>query len=156
LVGSFIFSFSIAPVPSLNNKLNGQPEWITDASGKITGYKTPGGADAVFPFFSNIALAKYITIANYGNNSYVIEKGISKVFIITVKQWYNGNPLDTITINGRTPAVIHNTTTPNLSHADYSNVKVYETIDVQEGDKIIYQISGSGGSVYSRCYIFTM
>lgn len=27
-----------------------QPDFIYDATGKITGYKTPGGADTVFPF----------------------------------------------------------------------------------------------------------
>lgn len=27
-----------------------RPDWITDSTGKITGYKTPGGADTVFPF----------------------------------------------------------------------------------------------------------
>ena len=26
------------------------PQWITDSTGKITGYKTKGGADTVFPF----------------------------------------------------------------------------------------------------------
>ena len=34
----------------LYNNLAQQPEWIEDATGKITGYKTPGGADTVFPF----------------------------------------------------------------------------------------------------------
>lgn len=38
-------------VAELNNKLAGQPEWIKDGTGKITGYKT-GGADTVFPFNS--------------------------------------------------------------------------------------------------------
>lgn len=38
-------------VAELSNKLDEQPEWITDpATGKITSYKTPGGADTVFPF----------------------------------------------------------------------------------------------------------
>ena len=34
----------------LNNNLVSRPDWITDSTGKITGYKTPGGADTVFPF----------------------------------------------------------------------------------------------------------
>ena len=37
-------------VNSLNNNLNAMPQWITDSAGKITGYKTKGGADTVFPF----------------------------------------------------------------------------------------------------------
>lgn len=37
-------------VDALNNKLMSRPEWITNESGEITGYKTPGGADTVFPF----------------------------------------------------------------------------------------------------------
>ena len=40
-----------APVfAELNNKLMSHPDFIYDTSGKITGYKTPGGADTVFPF----------------------------------------------------------------------------------------------------------
>lgn len=35
---------------ALNNNLVSRPDWITDSTGKITGYKTPGGADTVFPF----------------------------------------------------------------------------------------------------------
>lgn len=35
---------------ALNNNLMSRPQWITNADGKITGYKTPGGADTVFPF----------------------------------------------------------------------------------------------------------
>ena len=34
----------------LINNLVSRPDWITDSTGKITGYKTPGGADTVFPF----------------------------------------------------------------------------------------------------------
>jgi len=42
----------------LNNNLTSRPEWITDTSGKITGYKTPGGADTVFPFKADLQSAK--------------------------------------------------------------------------------------------------
>lgn len=38
-------------VEELNNNLMSRPQWITDSTGKITGYKTAaGGADTVFPF----------------------------------------------------------------------------------------------------------
>lgn len=37
-------------VDELYNNLVSRPDWITDSTGKITGYKTPGGADTVFPF----------------------------------------------------------------------------------------------------------
>lgn len=37
-------------VGELYNNLVSRPDWITDSTGKITGYKTPGGADTVFPF----------------------------------------------------------------------------------------------------------
>lgn len=36
----------------LNNNLNSHPQFIYDADGKITGYKTKAGADTVFPFNS--------------------------------------------------------------------------------------------------------
>lgn len=37
-------------VTVLNNNLAQQPTFIYDSTGKITGYKTTGGADSVFPF----------------------------------------------------------------------------------------------------------
>lgn len=48
-----------------------QPEWIEDSTGKITGYKTPGGADTVFPFSS--LPEKFITSfdGQGGTTSYV-------------------------------------------------------------------------------------
>ncbi len=39
-------------VAALNNKLKGF-EPVCDSAGKITGYKTAGGADTVFPFSTN-------------------------------------------------------------------------------------------------------
>ncbi len=33
-----------------------QPEWNYDSTGKIIGYKTPGGADTVFPFSTKLTL----------------------------------------------------------------------------------------------------
>ena len=41
---------SAKSVATLNNHLAQQPNFIYDSAGKITGYKTPGGADTVFPF----------------------------------------------------------------------------------------------------------
>ncbi len=43
---------SIKVVNQLNNNLNQQPKFIYGSDGKITGYKTPGGADTVFPFYN--------------------------------------------------------------------------------------------------------
>lgn len=34
----------------INNKLMSSPEWITDSTGKITGYKTQGGCRYSIPF----------------------------------------------------------------------------------------------------------
>lgn len=42
---------SAKALSQLNNNLMSRPDWIIDPeTGKITGYKTPGGADTVFPF----------------------------------------------------------------------------------------------------------
>ena len=42
-----------ALIAQLINNLTSRPQWITDpVTGKITGYKTQGGADTVFPFSS--------------------------------------------------------------------------------------------------------
>lgn len=48
----------------LNNNLTSHPQFIYDASGKITGYKTKGGADTVFPFKSYKYLLKNITLSS--------------------------------------------------------------------------------------------
>lgn len=47
---------SIKCVNELNNNL---PQFIYDSTGKITGYKTLGGADTVFPFKSDISFLFY-------------------------------------------------------------------------------------------------
>lgn len=59
---------SAKSVNQLNNKLAGQPEWVQDANGKITGYKTDiGGADTVFPFSSNrIQTGTFVINTNKG------------------------------------------------------------------------------------------
>ena len=41
-----------------------RPDWIYDENGKIIGYKTPEGADSVFPF-TNIKKA-------HGNVEYIL------------------------------------------------------------------------------------
>ena len=56
-------------VAELNNKLAGQPEWIKDGTGKITGYKT-GGADTVFPFNSNYQINATFAGSKYGGSGY--------------------------------------------------------------------------------------
>ena len=45
---------SAVVVGEIYNNLMQQPEWIKDSTGKITGYKTPGGADTVFPFSAKL------------------------------------------------------------------------------------------------------
>lgn len=55
-------------VKELYNNLNARPQWITDSTGKITGYKTKGGADTVFPFSSGSKLVyKGVNVGNDGN-----------------------------------------------------------------------------------------
>lgn len=45
-----------------------RPEFITDENGKITGYKTLGGADTVFPFSSFYLIANGTTTASPNGN----------------------------------------------------------------------------------------
>lgn len=71
-------------VDALNNKLMSRPEWITDENGKITGYKTQGGADTVFPF----SYGKVNGSANlYGKNG---PRSITVKFEGYTKLSYNG------------------------------------------------------------------
>ena len=55
-------------VAELNNKLAGQPEFLYDASGKITGYKTPGGADTVFPFTDTKTKGATFSLSEVGSS----------------------------------------------------------------------------------------
>lgn len=71
----------------LNNKLAGLPEWIQDSSGKITGYKTPGGADTVFPF-SSFEKAKILTTAS-SNFVFTFPEEVSRFLIIDYTSSYN-------------------------------------------------------------------
>ncbi len=58
-----------APViAELNNKLGAQPEWVKDATGKITGYRF-GGADTVFPFNTNYRINCTIHLSGPGFNT---------------------------------------------------------------------------------------
>lgn len=57
-----------AAVAELSNKLAGQPEWIKDATGKITGYRF-GGADTVFPFNTNYRINCTIHLSGPGFNT---------------------------------------------------------------------------------------
>ena len=55
-------------VAELNNKLAGQPEFLYNASGKITGYKTPGGADTVFPFTDTKTKGATFSLSEVGSS----------------------------------------------------------------------------------------
>ena len=62
LVNSFLYCSGYNPFTELYNDLAQQPEFIYDSTGKITGYKSPGGADTVFPFSSGLTIPS-ITIS---------------------------------------------------------------------------------------------
>lgn len=75
--------------------INNLPEFIYDSEGKITGYKTVGGADTVFPFSGNCTITIKYTMycSRYRGSSTSAEFVQSKSGTITVK--VNG---DTATI----------------------------------------------------------
>ena len=83
-------------VSQLNNNLNSRPQWITDSSGKITGYKTKAGADTVFPFKgSNFIKMKASVTADdlvyHTGGSTVTVTGFSKIIVNEVSlNVYNG------------------------------------------------------------------
>lgn len=57
------------------------PEWITDSTGKITGYKTQGGADTVFPFNPIRYIEKYLRA---GTNTINLEfRPKNKIFCVS-------------------------------------------------------------------------
>lgn len=81
-----------APViAELSNKLAGQPQFVYGSDGKITGYKTQGGADTVFPFsdISNLKLllsAPDSGYAGYRVGSYTCKKEYQYYFAINNNQ----------------------------------------------------------------------
>lgn len=72
---------SAKAVNALSNDLAQQPQWIKDSTGKITGYKTPGGADTVFPF------SKY----KY--------QGVNKIYVNCFSEWGGGSKNTTLVIS---------------------------------------------------------
>ncbi len=64
-------------VKELINNLNSHPQFIYDETGRITGYKTAGGADTVFPFSSQLSTARRKTgsksIASGGTATITLE-----------------------------------------------------------------------------------
>lgn len=83
---------SATVVSELNNKLGGV-EFIFDESGKIVGYKTPGGADTVFPFSRNfqITVGLKLTLTNDGATR-TLEKTTSLVITCRDGQISYNNP----------------------------------------------------------------
>ena len=87
---------SAKAVNSLNNNLNSRPQWITDSSGKITGYKTKAGADTVFPFKGSnfIKMKASVTsddLVYHTGGSTVTVTGFSKIIVNEVSlNVYNG------------------------------------------------------------------
>ena len=55
-------------ISTINSSLNEQPDFIYDATGKITGYKTKAGADKVFPFRHGIVSFK-MSQGNYSGGN---------------------------------------------------------------------------------------
>ena len=95
---------------ALNDKLAGQPEFVYDANGKITGYKTPGGADTVFPFHSSIRCVQ--KSAKLSQTSYVnINCGFSPNYIIIAIKWSNETQFMLLNIEKNTAIVIGSTST---------------------------------------------
>ena len=83
LVSSFLYCSGYNLFTELYNDLAQQPEWIKDSTGKITGYRTPGGADTVFPFSS---------ISEFGTISVTINANSSQYTDVYFKQSYSLAP----------------------------------------------------------------
>lgn len=114
----------------LNNNLMSRPQWITDSTGKITGYKTPGGADTVFPFIDlNEELLYFISpqlrgSANKGQTMHqdynvYVEKNRKYLFV-----YYQSSAVSiTITVNkdniAKTIQMNRNPTISNISTGIY-------------------------------------
>lgn len=72
---------SAKSVNQLSNDLAQQPNFIYDSTGKITGYKTPGGADTVFPF-SNLEIEE-------GTFETYVYGGQTQINTVTFKKSFN-------------------------------------------------------------------
>lgn len=88
-----------------------RPEWIMGVDGKITGYKTPGGADTVFPFSSlpeTATILNYKLIAGAYSGSFTITgfipKGYKKVFVNISNRGtvHNEQGVNTCVVGGKT------------------------------------------------------
>ena len=85
----------------LYNNLMQQPEWIRDSTGKITGYKTPGGADTVFPFKTNYRITFTVTTGlnrshrQTSTGTLTIIDGVANIS-------YGGGTSQSVNLNGAT------------------------------------------------------
>lgn len=89
----------------LYNNLMQQPEWIKDSTGKITGYKTPGGADTVFPFSAK--LTSYGGSYTGNQTIPISDDLLDKNFILIVTGVYCSGVADNHTVKRNKSFTIH-------------------------------------------------
>lgn len=134
---NYIFAFI-----QLNNDLAQQPEFVYDSTGKITGYKTPGGADTVFPFSSGNA----IYLGTAVNNTFDVKNVYPDWANLTADNFIVGcrtvNGSSEVTPGGSGPNIGTITYSANLSWS-YANGK----LTVSGGSTVK---ADSSGHLYGR------
>ncbi len=96
---------SAVVVGEIYNNLMQQPEWIKDSTGKITGYKTPGGADTVFPFSAK--LTSYGGSYTGNQTIPISDDLLDKNFILIVTGVYCSGVADNHTVKRNKSFTIH-------------------------------------------------
>lgn len=119
---------------ALINDLAQQPDFIYDSTGKITGYKSPGGADTVFPFSSGLTIPS-ITISGR-TSGYNITNGTSNGSItLDVKN------NKTITFGG-----VSGSASITLGGGSAQSITAGKTFDISDVNVITLSISSSGSA----------
>lgn len=132
-------------VAELNNKLSGFEPVLNDA-GEMIGYKTDiGGADTVYPFIKNLAVATdQVTVSGTRTGSVSCKNnGYAYIFVI-IRHGSGGALQCNVSCAGKT---LNNSSRP-------SGIYKFAPIAVKKGDTIAWSLAGTAGSINSICIVY--
>lgn len=133
----------------LNNNLKNYPQWITDSTGKITGYKTLGGADTVFPFSSGLEIVsagKWGGGKNY-TETYTADKDATYIIFMCCSSAV-GDATYTLRVTSATADV-----NKIVADTKYRGARAIYTVNLKRGENIDAYFNTSAASSYT-CAIF--
>lgn len=122
---------------TINSSLDEQPDFIYDATGKITGYKTKAGADTVFPFKKGIVTFRLYKGVRSGSSL--------EAFGVDLTDFKK------ITFYGNTILDIYNSGMAKVTSRSVTSSKQY--IDITSWSGVYYFSISSDDKQYRSCAV---